>query len=51
MPQMSPLWWETLYIMFIMVFMIMIMIMYHNKNYKLKNTSYKKKINQLNWKW
>uniref|UniRef100_A0AAU7YS11 ATP synthase F0 subunit 8 n=1 Tax=Rhopalus nigricornis TaxID=3151526 RepID=A0AAU7YS11_9HEMI len=51
MPQMSPLWWEMLYIMFIMMFMIMIIIMYYNKNFKLKSIIYNKKINQLNWKW
>uniref|UniRef100_A0AAU7YRW0 ATP synthase F0 subunit 8 n=1 Tax=Rhopalus nigricornis TaxID=3151526 RepID=A0AAU7YRW0_9HEMI len=51
MPQMSPLWWEMLYIIFIMMFMIMIIIMYYNKNFKLKSIIYNKKINQLNWKW
>uniref|UniRef100_A0AAU7YS58 ATP synthase F0 subunit 8 n=1 Tax=Rhopalus qinlinganus TaxID=3151527 RepID=A0AAU7YS58_9HEMI len=51
MPQMSPLWWEMLYIIFIMMFMIMIIIMYYNKTTELKNNIHNKKINQLNWKW
>nr|YP_002791227.1 ATP synthase F0 subunit 8 [Aeschyntelus notatus]ABZ01972.1 ATP synthase F0 subunit 8 [Aeschyntelus notatus] len=51
MPQMAPLWWETLYIIFIFMFMIMIMIIYYNKSYSPKSNNYKKKINQLNWKW
>nr|AJF94299.1 ATP synthase F0 subunit 8 [Corizus sp. 'albomarginatus'] len=51
MPQMSPLWWELLYIMFILLFMIMMIIIYYNKNYKYKNNIISKKINQLNWKW
>uniref|UniRef100_A0AAU7YT69 ATP synthase F0 subunit 8 n=1 Tax=Rhopalus latus TaxID=238591 RepID=A0AAU7YT69_9HEMI len=51
MPQMSPLWWEVLYIIFIMMFMVMIIIMYYNKNFKLSSSIYNKKINQSNWKW
>uniref|UniRef100_A0AAU7YRY0 ATP synthase F0 subunit 8 n=1 Tax=Rhopalus latus TaxID=238591 RepID=A0AAU7YRY0_9HEMI len=51
MPQMSPLWWEVLYIIFIMMFMVMIITMYFNKNFKLKSSIYNKKTNQSNWKW
>nr|AFY16835.1 ATP synthase F0 subunit 8 [Lethocerus deyrollei]AOY34901.1 ATP synthase F0 subunit 8 [Lethocerus deyrollei]BCH52381.1 ATP synthase FO subunit 8 [Kirkaldyia deyrolli] len=52
MPQMSPLWWSTLFIMFISLFMVMCTINYFMVFYKKT-----KKINQkmtktpMNWKW
>uniref|UniRef100_A0AAU7YS00 ATP synthase F0 subunit 8 n=1 Tax=Rhopalus tibetanus TaxID=3151528 RepID=A0AAU7YS00_9HEMI len=51
MPQMSPLWWEMLYIIFIIMFMIMIIIIYYNKSHKLNYKTNDKKINQQYWKW
>nr|UPL65717.1 ATPase subunit 8 [Enoplops sibiricus] len=52
MPQMSPLWWEVLFFMFIMSFMFMNMIMYFNKKIEPKKmTSMEPKINQFKWKW
>nr|UPI55367.1 ATPase subunit 8 [Manocoreus sp.] len=53
MPQMSPLWWEMLFILFISSFMIMNMIIFYNKI--LSPTKYSEgsnpKINQFKWKW
>nr|UPL65743.1 ATPase subunit 8 [Notobitus elongatus] len=53
MPQMAPLWWEILFIMFITMFMMTNMIIYYNKNMKpnlnIKNKNYS--INQFKWKW
>nr|UCC45977.1 ATP synthase F0 subunit 8 [Eumenotes sp. HEM140] len=52
MPQMAPMWWEILYMMFLILFLFMISFIYH---YKIKyyitksETGYNK--NQMNWKW
>nr|UPL65679.1 ATPase subunit 8 [Homoeocerus unipunctatus] len=52
MPQMAPLWWESLFIFFILSFLFMNMIMFFNKNNKPINLNEKMmKINQLKWKW
>nr|QWX95546.1 ATP synthase subunit 8 [Acidomeria sordida] len=53
MPQMAPLWWETLFILFISSFMIMNTIIYYNKVMTPKQISdnMKPKINQFKWKW
>nr|YP_011009648.1 ATP synthase F0 subunit 8 [Hygia lativentris]WPV77640.1 ATP synthase F0 subunit 8 [Hygia lativentris] len=52
MPQMSPLWWEILYIMFLLMFMIIIMIIYYNKEFNPQNNLNKKmKLCQFKWKW
>nr|QWX95517.1 ATP synthase subunit 8 [Zicca taeniola] len=51
MPQMAPLWWETLFLLFIIMFMFMNMIIYYNKTVAPK---YNKKHNQkyqFKWKW
>nr|AVJ52277.1 ATP synthase F0 subunit 8 [Homaemus aeneifrons] len=51
MPQMSPLYWEALFLMFIMSLVLMSMIIYHmpkiSINMKLNNYSNP----QTNWKW
>nr|QDI94079.1 ATP synthase F0 subunit 8 [Leucophoroptera quadrimaculata] len=53
MPQMSPMWWSTLFIMFITTYMLVMVLMYFFNMYKLK--TYKKKLNKkhnnINWKW
>nr|UPL65653.1 ATPase subunit 8 [Petillopsis calcar] len=53
MPQMSPLWWELLFIWFLTSFLFMNMIMYFNKSYsplkKLKSNN--SMINEFKWKW
>nr|AXS65693.1 ATP synthase F0 subunit 8 [Coleoptera sp. 3 KM-2017] len=52
MPQMAPLWWELLFIMFIMTYIIMSMMIYHTPN---MNLSHETKTNQMSlnmiWKW
>nr|YP_010692655.1 ATP synthase F0 subunit 8 [Notobitus meleagris]WBV80530.1 ATP synthase F0 subunit 8 [Notobitus meleagris] len=53
MPQMAPLWWEILFIMFIAMFLLTNMVIYYNKqmnpNFNIESKSYK--INQFKWKW
>nr|YP_010994986.1 ATP synthase F0 subunit 8 [Homoeocerus dilatatus]WOZ13994.1 ATP synthase F0 subunit 8 [Homoeocerus dilatatus] len=52
MPQMSPLWWEILFIFFIMTFMFMIMIIFFNKNIQPKSLNQKEiETHQFKWKW
>nr|QWX95523.1 ATP synthase subunit 8 [Pephricus paradoxus] len=51
MPQMAPLWWELLFIMFILSFMLMNTIMYYNKMNLPKKLLLVKMINQFKWKW
>nr|WIL10227.1 ATP synthase F0 subunit 8 [Stenocladius sp. 2 XYG-2023a] len=50
MPQISPLMWLNLMIMFVITFMLMNSMNYFTKLYKYKN---KKKYNKnsLKWKW
>nr|QZZ18244.1 ATP synthase F0 subunit 8 [Dikraneura zlata] len=50
MPQMSPMWWTSLMMMFIFSFMLLMSILYFNFN--LIN-SYKTEItkNKMIWKW
>nr|YP_010222618.1 ATP synthase F0 subunit 8 [Plautia lushanica]UCC46081.1 ATP synthase F0 subunit 8 [Plautia lushanica] len=52
MPQMAPLWWEILFMMFILSFIMMIIMIY----FSLQNNIHKKSmqmnnINQMNWMW
>nr|AFI54724.1 ATP synthase F0 subunit 8 [Acanthosoma labiduroides] len=52
MPQMSPLWWEILFLMFITAAMLMMTIIYHNKNiYKYNMKESMNKNYQMKWKW
>nr|AFI23516.1 ATP synthase F0 subunit 8 [Coridius chinensis] len=52
MPQMAPLWWETLYIMFTLSFFIVLIFMYHNINkFNMKSTKNDIICSQMNWKW
>nr|UPL65692.1 ATPase subunit 8 [Sinodasynus sp.] len=53
MPQMSPLWWETLFIMFIILFMMINMILFFNKPQSPKQNKMHKNnmINQFKWTW
>nr|UPL65795.1 ATPase subunit 8 [Megalotomus sp.] len=52
MPQMAPLWWDILFIIFIILFMWINTIIYFNKNLKI---NFKKNIKLNNksfkWKW
>nr|YP_009472976.1 ATP synthase F0 subunit 8 [Notopteryx soror]AST10206.1 ATP synthase F0 subunit 8 [Notopteryx soror] len=53
MPQMAPLWWETLFILFIVKFLLMNTIMYFNKPYTPKSSSMQKSMssNEFKWEW
>nr|WRQ18202.1 ATP synthase F0 subunit 8 [Japanagallia neohamata] len=50
MPQMAPMWWLSLSMMFNMTMMITISTIYFNKNTFLKKFMKNNK-NQMNWKW
>nr|WEP24839.1 ATP synthase F0 subunit 8 [Metidiocerus sp.] len=50
MPQMSPMWWLTLMLVFNLLYMMVNSMMYFN--YKIKNKdSTKLSKFKLNWKW
>nr|ARH53795.1 ATP synthase F0 subunit 8 [Curculio elephas] len=52
MPQMSPMSWLTLYFMFIIIFLLMIILNYYSFLYNPKNKlNLKKNKNLINWKW
>nr|AZL35844.1 ATP synthase F0 subunit 8 [Ectemnonotum fruhstorferi] len=51
MPQMSPMWWTTLFLMFNSMFLLTNMLMYYifNMNNKMNMMNMLK--NQMNWSW
>nr|UPL65640.1 ATPase subunit 8 [Hydarella orientalis] len=52
MPQMSPLWWEILFIFFIYLFIIMNTIIFYNKMPNMSTSLSKKQVfHQFKWKW
>nr|YP_002735099.1 ATP synthase F0 subunit 8 [Yemmalysus parallelus]ABZ02141.1 ATP synthase F0 subunit 8 [Yemmalysus parallelus]UPL65497.1 ATPase subunit 8 [Metatropis brevirostris] len=52
MPQMAPLWWETLFIMFLLLYLIMNIMIFWTKGNKLINKkSLTKSFKELNWKF
>nr|YP_009692452.1 ATPase subunit 8 [Rhagovelia reitteri]QEH58864.1 ATPase subunit 8 [Rhagovelia reitteri]QEH58965.1 ATPase subunit 8 [Rhagovelia sp. XD-2019] len=51
MPQMSPMWWTSLMIMFTLSFMMVNSMMYFMKKYNVKSKMEKKNQIQKNWKW
>nr|YP_010963617.1 ATP synthase F0 subunit 8 [Pantaleon erectonodatus]WKZ08100.1 ATP synthase F0 subunit 8 [Pantaleon erectonodatus] len=50
MPQMSPMWWLTLMLMFNSMVMMTISMVYFNYYTSLKSTMIMKKLNLI-WKW
>nr|AYE40948.1 ATP synthase F0 subunit 8 [Idioscopus sp. 'myrica']WEP24787.1 ATP synthase F0 subunit 8 [Idioscopus sp. 'myrica'] len=50
MPQMSPMWWLTLMLMFNLLYLMMNTILYFNYKVKNKNQILMKK-SKMNWKW
>nr|AVJ52293.1 ATP synthase F0 subunit 8 [Psacasta neglecta] len=52
MPQMAPLYWETLFFTFLLSLIMMSIMMYHlpKMSTETKYTQ-KQEINQINWKW
>nr|AML26445.1 ATP synthase F0 subunit 8 [Staphylinidae sp. BMNH 1274643] len=51
MPQMAPMNWLFLFIMFIMAFLMFNFINYFCFMYSPKSKTFEKKKNQINWKW
>nr|YP_009701197.1 ATP synthase F0 subunit 8 [Idgia oculata]QEQ14403.1 ATP synthase F0 subunit 8 [Idgia oculata] len=51
MPQMSPLNWTMLFLMFTMIFLVINLINFYLFNYKSQNFSLKSKKMITNWKW
>nr|YP_010550080.1 ATP synthase F0 subunit 8 [Ornithodoros phacochoerus]AIZ58634.1 ATP synthase F0 subunit 8 [Ornithodoros phacochoerus]UYL27148.1 ATP synthase F0 subunit 8 [Ornithodoros phacochoerus] len=51
MPQLYPMNWNLLCLLFIMMTILSIMLLYFNKEPKLKTTFLFKKSFQKNWKW
>nr|UGS80285.1 ATP synthase F0 subunit 8 [Prolachesilla sp. GRAspLA]UGS80298.1 ATP synthase F0 subunit 8 [Prolachesilla sp. GRA2sp1LA] len=51
MPQMNPLWWVTLFTMFILILMMSNSMNYFYKNYKMIFSFKKSNKNSKNWKW
>nr|AYW52227.1 ATP synthase F0 subunit 8 [Elateridae sp. 2 ACP-2013] len=51
MPQMAPLSWMNLFILFIMTFMILNTLNYFSFMYNNKSLKSTMKIKTINWKW
>nr|YP_011010306.1 ATP synthase F0 subunit 8 [Metrocoris ciliatus]WPW46921.1 ATP synthase F0 subunit 8 [Metrocoris ciliatus] len=51
MPQMAPLSWLTLMIIFLMTMLMINTLMYFNKNYITKTGSKNNLKTSINWKW
>nr|UYC28868.1 ATP synthase F0 subunit 8 [Cardiastethus sp.] len=51
MPQMAPMWWTALFMMFTLCFVLVIIIMYSSINFSPVNIDTKTTINKLIWKW
>nr|AZL35831.1 ATP synthase F0 subunit 8 [Cosmoscarta bispecularis]QHR79671.1 ATP synthase F0 subunit 8 [Cosmoscarta dorsimacula] len=51
MPQMAPMWWTMLFLMFNSMFLLSNMLMYFIFNLNNKMKANKMLMNQMNWKW
>nr|ARH55199.1 ATP synthase F0 subunit 8 [Silpha tyrolensis] len=51
MPQMAPMNWLMLFLMFIMIFLLFNSMNYFSFKYPIKKTSVTKNISKINWKW
>nr|WOC30362.1 ATP synthase F0 subunit 8 [Eodorcadion gorbunovi] len=51
MPQMAPLSWLTLFMFFLMIYLIFNIINYYNFQYKIKTFKKNKILLNYNWKW
>nr|ALO71129.1 ATP synthase F0 subunit 8 [Staphylinidae sp. 1 EF-2015] len=51
MPQMAPLNWLVLFIMFIITFLLFNSLNYFSFKYSPKSNLSKKIISEINWKW
>nr|AXS64862.1 ATP synthase F0 subunit 8 [Coleoptera sp. 2 KM-2017]AXS66003.1 ATP synthase F0 subunit 8 [Cucujoidea sp. 36 KM-2017] len=51
MPQMAPLNWVSLYLMFTFIFLMFNIMNYYTFNYKIKTMILHKNKKLFNWKW
>nr|YP_003097167.1 ATP synthase F0 subunit 8 [Psacothea hilaris]ACR44356.1 ATP synthase F0 subunit 8 [Psacothea hilaris] len=51
MPQMAPLSWLILFILFISIFFLFNIMNFYSFNYKEKSIKQKKSLLTFNWKW
>nr|YP_010427099.1 ATP synthase F0 subunit 8 [Eupatorus gracilicornis]USN89943.1 ATP synthase F0 subunit 8 [Eupatorus gracilicornis] len=51
MPQMAPLSWLLLFIMFIIIFMLFNVMNYFSFLYPVSHKTKKKSTQKINWKW
>nr|ALO76199.1 ATP synthase F0 subunit 8 [Trox sp. TRO01] len=51
MPQMAPMNWLMLFIMFTMIFLLFNSINFFSFTYQPKSIQLKKSMSKLNWKW
>nr|UCC46042.1 ATP synthase F0 subunit 8 [Microdeuterus sp. HEM078] len=52
MPQMAPLWWETLFLSFIIMMMIVMIMLYHDVYANIYSSGMKMiSEKNINWKW
>nr|WCQ78445.1 ATP synthase F0 subunit 8 [Agriotes sp. GTI-106] len=51
MPQMAPLSWLNLFIMFVMTFLVLNSLNYFSFMYKNIQSKSAPKMNHINWKW
>nr|UGS80519.1 ATP synthase F0 subunit 8 [Prolachesilla sp. PrspLA] len=51
MPQMNPMWWVTLFLMFIFILLLTNSLNYFYKNYKMSFVNMKMNKMSQNWKW
>nr|YP_010550093.1 ATP synthase F0 subunit 8 [Ornithodoros waterbergensis]AMX74158.1 ATP synthase F0 subunit 8 [Ornithodoros waterbergensis]UYL27161.1 ATP synthase F0 subunit 8 [Ornithodoros waterbergensis] len=51
MPQLYPMNWNFLCLLFIMIIIFSIVLVYFNKSSKMKAAFFLKKSFQKNWKW
>nr|YP_010926079.1 ATP synthase F0 subunit 8 [Agrilus zanthoxylumi]WKF51808.1 ATP synthase F0 subunit 8 [Agrilus zanthoxylumi] len=51
MPQMAPMSWLILFLIFSLMLLIFNMLNYYNFNYSPMKTSFKNFKKKINWKW
>nr|UBI44017.1 ATP synthase F0 subunit 8 [Eysarcoris gibbosus] len=51
MPQMAPLWWEILFLMFMLSYLMSTTLLYFNFKVKMNKNNCVMKLFNMNWKW
>nr|QDI93391.1 ATP synthase F0 subunit 8 [Insulaphylus sp. ph6]QDI93742.1 ATP synthase F0 subunit 8 [Insulaphylus sp. ph34] len=53
MPQMAPIWWFTLFMVFILTYCVYMMLIYFYNIYQPKTEKFNKNLNikNISWKW